>query len=75
MVVKEPGAKHEMPASLARAIEGGELTEAQLRELIAFEAEEIGLSFDEAVRRGRERTLPKNAIGMDIEGLVLLLPA
>jgi hypothetical protein len=63
-----------MPASLVRAIDAGELTVEQLRELIAFEAQELGLSYDEAVRRARERTLPKNALGMDLEDLVLMLP-
>lgn len=75
MAVRESKAQREMPAALVRAIEeGGELTLEQLRELFAFEAEEIGLSYDEAVHRARERTLPKNAIGMDLELLVLLLP-
>lgn len=74
MAVREPGTRRKMPAALLRAIESGELTEAQLRELIAFEAELLGLGYDEAVRRGREQTLPKNALGMDLELLVLLLP-
>jgi hypothetical protein len=73
MVVKNSATRREMPASLLQAIEG-ELTEAQLRELIAFEAEEIGLSFNEAIRAAREGTLPKNAIGMDLELLIPALP-
>lgn len=64
-----------LPQSLQQAIEHGELTEEQLRQLIAFEAEELGLSFEEAVRRARERCLPRNPLGADLELLVQLLPA
>jgi hypothetical protein len=74
MAVRESRTRREIPASLIDAIEGSHLTVEQLRKLIAWEAEEIGLSYDEAVRQGRQRTLPKNASGMDLEGLVLLLP-
>ena len=75
MAVKEPGTRREMPASLVQAIDGGELTEAQLRELITFEAAELGLSFDEAVQRARARTLPKNPIGSDLQLLAMMLPS
>ena len=63
------------PAALQQAIERGELTEAQLRELITLEARELGLEFDEAVRKARERRLPHTHIGADLELLVQLLPA
>lgn len=64
-----------LPAALQEAIERGELTEAQLRELIALEANALGLTFDEAVRKARERDLPRNVLGSDLEFLVQLLPA
>ena len=63
-----------LPATLQEAIERGELTEAQLRELIRLEAEELGLTFEEAVKRARERRLPKTPLGADLELLVQLLP-
>jgi hypothetical protein len=62
-----------VPDEIIQALEDGVLTQAQLRELIAIEAEDIGLSFDEAVERARQRTLPKNAIGSDIQLLVMML--
>lgn len=61
--------------SLAAAVEAGSLTPDQLRELIAFEAAQIGLSFEEAVRLGRLRQLPKTLYGRDVEMLVAMLPA
>ena len=64
-----------LPPTLQEAIERGELTEAQLRELIALEAEALGLSYDEAVRQAKECRLPKTPIGLDLELLVELLPA
>jgi hypothetical protein len=60
---------------LQKAIEEGELTDPQLRELIAHEAAEIGLSYEVAVSRARARTLPRNHIGADLELLVKLLAA
>jgi hypothetical protein len=65
----------ELPTALREAIERGELTEEQLRELIAFEAQALGLDFNEAVRRAKARTLPRNYIGADLELLVDLLAA
>lgn len=65
----------ELPASLQRAIEHGTLTESQLRQLITFEAKALGLSFEEAVKRARKRTLPRDYLGADLALLVELLPA
>ena len=62
-----------LPQTLQDAIENGELTEAQVRELIAFEAQAIGLHYEQAVKRARARLLPNNPIGADIELLVELL--
>ena len=64
-----------LPTDLQQAIEQGELTEAQLRELIELEAKAIGLTYEEAVKKARERRLPKNYIGADLELLVQLLAA
>ncbi len=64
-----------LPEALQEAIERGELTEDQLRELIALEAKALGLSFEEAVRKARDRRLPRNVLGSDLEFLVQLLPA
>lgn len=64
-----------LPLALQEAIERGELTEDQLRELITLEAKALGLSFEEAVRKARERRLPRNVIGSDVEFLIQLLPA
>jgi len=64
-----------LPTDLQQAIERGELTETQLSELIELEARAIGLSYEEAVKKARERRLPKNYIGADLELLVQLLAA
>ncbi len=64
-----------LPKELQEAIRKGKLTEDQIRELIALEAGEIGLSYEEAIRHARERSLPKSPIGADIELLVQLLAA
>jgi hypothetical protein len=64
-----------VPDDIVQAIENEEgLTEDQLRRLITFQAEKLGLTYEEAVERGRKRTLPKNLVGSDIEFLVMLLP-
>jgi hypothetical protein len=63
----------QIPDDIVRAMECGELSRDQLRELIRIEAESIGLSFDEAVERARQRTLPNSLIGSDLRFLVLML--
>ncbi len=62
-----------LPADLLAAMADGELTEAQLRQLITIEASDLGLGFDEAVRRARDGSLPKNVVGLDLELLVEML--
>lgn len=42
-----------IPPELSRAIEAGELTQEQLRQLITIEAQVMGLSFDDAVSQAR----------------------
>jgi hypothetical protein len=64
-----------LPQDLVDALDRGELTPGQLRQLIALEAEALGLDFEEAVKRARAGTLPRDAIGADLELLVELLPA
>lgn len=64
-----------LPETLQEAIERGELTEAQLRELIRLEAEELGLTFEEAVRQAKAHRLSHTPTGADLELLVQLLPA
>jgi hypothetical protein len=50
------------------------LTETQLRALIADEAKLLGLTFDDAVKRAKSRTLPRTYIGDDLALLIELLP-
>jgi hypothetical protein len=69
------GAMNALPKSLLKSLEQGELTLEQLKELIALEAHALGLEYDEAIKRAKERTLPRNHIGADLELLVELLPA
>lgn len=64
-----------LPESLQNAIERGELSQEQLRELISIEASTLGLSTDDAISLARKRRLPKTYIGADLELLVRLLPA
>ncbi len=64
-----------LPKKLQQAIKRGKLTPTQLRQLITLQAREIGLSYAEAVRRGRQRRLPRNVLGADLELLIQLLPA
>lgn len=62
-----------IPEDLLQAIESGELTQAQLRQLIGIEAAAIGMSFDDAIVGARENTLPKDPIGSDLRFLVRML--
>ena len=63
----------QIPADLLAAIEDGVVTQEQLRQLIAIEAEAIGLTFDEAVAGARADTLPHDLCGLDIRRLSLML--
>ena len=73
MAVRHSTTRREVSAEIQAAIERGLVTQAQLRELIEIEAEQIGLNFDETVRRAHQGTLPKNEIGIDLEFLVRML--
>ena len=63
-----------VPESLRKAIDGGELTLDQLRQLIGLEAQAIGLDFETAINRARIGTLPHNVIGSDLSLLIQMLP-
>lgn len=64
----------DIPEEIVCAMMDGELTQAQLRELIRIEAEAIGLTFDEAVESARDGTLPRCHIGSDVDFLIEMLP-
>ncbi len=49
-----------------------EFTVEQLRMLIEFEAEGLGLTFDEAIELGRRNELPKTFEGFSLHGHVFL---
>jgi hypothetical protein len=63
------------PTALVDALESGTITEPQIRELIDFQARELGLSFDQAMSMAREGTLPASPLGTNIEFLAELLAA
>jgi hypothetical protein len=65
----------ELPEDLQRAIEAGTLTNEQIRQLIELEARVIGLSFDEALAKAQDRSLPSNPVGSDLQMLFGLLKA
>lgn len=55
-----------MPEHLIEAIEGEDLTEAQINEIIAFEAEQLGLTIPEAYELFRQQQLPHSPLGTDL---------
>ena len=61
--------------SLLAALDEGELDQDHLRLLITIEAERLGLTFDEAVERAHQDTLPKTPQGFDLQFHVLMLAA
>lgn len=65
--------RHACPPDLIAAIERGELTQDELRWLIAWEAEQIGLTYREATVAARNGTLPKTALASDIDMLWRML--
>ena len=64
-----------LPHDLRHAIETSSMSEAQARQLIEIEARELGLTYDEAMQKAREGTLPTGPLGTDIEFLAALLVA
>lgn len=65
--------QRQLPQDLIDAIESGEITQEQLRQLIEIEAGLLGLTFDEAVEKARQNTLPKDALGTDVQFLIMSL--
>jgi hypothetical protein len=64
-----------MTDDLRAALKAGELSEAQLKELIALRAENIGLTFRQAVTAFHKDDLPGTADGADLALLISLLEA
>ena len=64
-----------VPRELLDALESGTITQDQLQALITLEAQELGLSLEDALRLASEGTLPTGALGTDIEYLAGLLAA
>ena len=65
-----------VPRALLEAMKRGEeITFAQLRQLIDIEAQALGLTFAQAVDRGRRHALPRTVLGGDLSLLVEMLPA
>lgn len=52
---------------------GEELSEGEVRAIIAAEAADLGLSLEEAITRARAGTLPRHYLASDIELLVGML--
>ena len=64
-----------MPDDLLHAIETNSMTDEQIRQLIEIEAHELGLTYDQAVQKAKEGTLPTGPLGSDIEFLAGLFAA
>ena len=65
--------RERLDADTLAAIDDGELTRGQLRRLIAWEAGQLGLSFDEAVEMAALGTLPRTVLGADVDLLLRML--
>jgi hypothetical protein len=62
-----------IPDELTKALETGELSADQVRELITLEASALGLSFAEAVDAVQKQTLPWSPLSADLGFLVTML--
>lgn len=68
------GTGHQLATTLTRSLEqGNPLSTEEVRELIAHEAELVGLTYEQALRRARTRTLPRNYLGADLQLLIDML--
>jgi hypothetical protein len=67
--------KRQIPDELRQALEHAELTTDQLKLLIEIEAEQLGLTFEEAVTRARADALPHTPLGFDLQFHILMLAA
>ncbi len=65
----------DIPEDIIRGLDAGELTEAQLRELIRIEAVDLGFTLEEAIQKASTGDLPRTHIGSDVEFLVEMLSA
>jgi hypothetical protein len=63
------------PTALIEALKGGWITKEQLRELIRCEADELGMTYEQAEDLAQRRQLPKGPLGTDIEYLFDMLAA
>jgi len=63
------------PSALCEALESGRITDQQLRELISFQAAQIGLTLNDALRLAADDELPTGPIGTEIEFLIGLMAA
>lgn len=65
------------PQEMADALDRGnvviEITQEQLIQIIESEADELGLTFEEAVERAQSNTLPKDALGSDLQFNIMML--
>jgi len=64
-----------VPDDLLHAIETSSMTHEQICQLIEIEALELGLTYDEAIQKAREGTLPTGPLGSNIEFLAGLFAA
>ena len=58
---------------LLATMESGVLTQEQLKELIAYDAAQLGMGYDEAVEAARQNALPSTPLGYDLRLLVRML--
>lgn len=65
--------QRQLPQDLVDAVESGDATQEQLRQLIEIEAGWLGLTFDEAVERAHQNTLPKGYLGSNVQLLVMMM--
>ena len=63
-----------LPIEIQEAMEQGELSIEQLKELIRLEAHEIDLTYEQAIALEAQDALPRNLIGSDLDFIIKLLP-
>lgn len=68
-------AEVQIPDTLLAALDAGELSRQQLRQLIELEARSLGLTFDEVLVRARDNALPPTPQGFDLQFHVLMFSA
>lgn len=62
-----------IPDELVKALQSGELSPGQVRELIELEATALGLSFTQAVDAVQQQSLPWSPLSADLSFLVSML--